>query len=102
MINKNKEDNGSIKKENGMESLPAVIQLNKSMVIDFCACPVNSTNIPKAIINAAKTEPHPIMLTNPFDNLFPNKPMITNPIRGSKGTNPTNFIILFLVFSFSS
>ena len=76
-----------------MDNLPAVIQLNKSIVTDFSTFPVNSKNIPNDIANDANTEPQPIMPTIPFDNVFPNNPIITNPIKGSKGTNPTNFII---------
>ncbi len=98
MINKNKEESGSIKKENGMESLPALIQLNRSIVIDFSAWPINSKNIPNDIANAPNIEPQPIMLTNPFDNFFPNNPMIKKPIKGSNGTNQTNLIINFLIF----
>ncbi len=93
MINKNKEDKGSTKKENGMDNLPAVIQLNKSMVTLFSVCPINSKKIPNDNANAANIEPHPIILTNPFDNFFPNNPMIKKPINGSNGINPTNFII---------
>ena len=93
MINKNKEDKGSTKKENGIDNLPAVIQLNKSMVTLFSVCPINSKNIPNDNANAANIEPQPIMLTTPFDNFFPNKPMIKKPIKGNRGTSAINFII---------
>src|ERR1035437_8396714 len=97
-INKNKEDKGSIKKENGIESLPAVIQLNKSMVIDFSVWPINSKNIPREIAKAANTEPQPIIPTKFFVNCFPYKPIITKPINGRRGTNQTKFIIYLILF----
>ena len=98
IINKNKEDRGSIRKENGIDNLPAEIQLNKSMVCSFWTLPFNSKNIPRAIAKAPNTAPLPIVPTIPFDNFFPNNPMIINPISGRSGTNQTNFIILYLLF----
>jgi hypothetical protein len=35
MINKNKEESGSIKNENGIDNFPAVIQEKRSIVNDF-------------------------------------------------------------------
>jgi hypothetical protein len=99
MINKNKEERGSIKNENGMDNFPAVIQLNRSIVKDFCVCPLSSKNIPNATAKEPSTTPLPIVPTNPFDNFFPNNPMIIKPIKGRSGTNQTNFIILFSICS---
>lgn len=85
MINKNKEERGSIKKEKGMDNFPAVIHENKSTVTDFSVCPINSKNIPKDKAKAPKIDPQPMIPTDPLDNVFPNNPIITKPIKGSNG-----------------
>ena len=83
--------------EKGMESFPAVIQLNKSIVMDLSGEPFNSKKIPNARINAAKMTPLPSIPTIDFDNFFPPNPIVKNPISGRSGINQVNCIILFFI-----
>ena len=101
MISINKEESGSTKKEMATENFPASIHSNKEKVAVLCAAsaPNNSINIPTATTNDANIAPLPTILANDLLHFLPKSPNNRNPMMGKRGTNATNFIIFFLVFS---
>lgn len=83
MINKNKDDNWSTWKANGILKLSALIKSNSVTVdppFDF-----TSKNISTLTIKESNKDPQPTMLINDFDIDFLPSPLTRKPNKGNNG-----------------
>ena len=94
MINKNSEESGSTKNENGMESVSEFIQENKFTTCVFSIPEFTCIKIPTANTKEASMEVAAIVPDKPLLIFFPKNPLIKKPINGKSGIKPINFIIL--------
>ena len=94
MINKNSDDSGSTKNENGMESVSEFIQENKFTTCVFSIPEFTCIKTPTANIKEASMEVAAIVPDKPLLIFFPKNPLIKKPINGKSGIKPINFIIL--------
>lgn len=96
IINRNQVESGSTTNSKGIESEPAFIHENKLTVCECSGKWRASKKISNDTAKDAKIAPHAISPESDLLIFFPKKPLIKNPIKGKRGTKPTNLIILIL------
>ena len=85
MINKNKDDNGSIKKLKEIFRFPVLIQSNNGNTIDLTEASFISKNNIKLKTKERKIDKLPISPTKGLGIYLRPRPLIKNPINGNKG-----------------
>jgi hypothetical protein len=90
---------GSIKKEKGILTVPALIQSKIGMMNDFVSEELSSRNIPTLTAKEARTVRHPTKPTTVLDSVLRPNPLMRKPKSGNKGINQTKFIIIIFYMS---
>jgi hypothetical protein len=90
---------GSIRKENGILTVPALIQSKIGIMNDFVSEELSSRNMPILTAKEARTERHPTKPITVLDSMLRPNPLMRKPNSGNKGINQTKFIIIIFYLS---
>ena len=90
-----------MRKENGILTVPALIQSKIGMMNDFVTDALSSKNTPKLTAKDAKTARQATNATTDLDKVLRPNPLTRNPKSGNNGINQIKFIIIlfFVIYS---